>query len=316
MNSGLVDKIVNAVLYEGYLLYPYRASAVKNNQRWNFGVVYPRAYAEAQLGSDSWTMQTECPVTGGPSVSLDAKVRFLRIVDRTGGSAAAWQEAAECDVTLPRVQIGELTAQPLRHLFALPAESATEGEITRTQQAIDGLVEVSAVRAQDGLFLIRVCISNLTAFHGEHRESREQALPLSFASTHTILTVNDGEFVSMIDPLEAFRNAVAQCQNVGTWPVLVGAAGVRDTMLSSPIILYDYPEIAPESPGDLFEGTEIDEILSLRILTMTDEEKSEMQGLDDRSRRILERTENLPAEHFMKMHGVLRALDPMKADTR
>ena len=77
-------------------------------------------------------------------------------------------------------------------------------------------------------------------------------------------------------------------------------------MLSSPIILYDYPQIAPESPGDLFDGAEIDEILSLRIMTMTEEEKREMRESDERARQILERTESLPEEHFMKLHGALR----------
>jgi hydrogenase maturation protease len=90
----------------------------------------------------------------------------------------------------------------------------------------------------------------------------------------------------------------------------VGEEGERDAMLSSPIILYDYPQIAPESPGNLFDGTEIDEILALRILTLTDDEKREMQHADARSRQILERTEALPAEHFMKLHGVLRGLRP------
>ena len=46
MNQALVDRIVNAVLYEGYLLYPYRPS-VKNRQRWTFGGLYPRSYCEA-----------------------------------------------------------------------------------------------------------------------------------------------------------------------------------------------------------------------------------------------------------------------------
>ncbi len=81
-------------------------------------------------------------------------------------------------------------------------------------------------------------------------------------------------------------------------------------MLSSPIILYDYPQIAPESPGSLFDGTEIDEILSLRILTMTDAEKDEMRRCDERTRQILERTESMPPEQFMKLHGVLRELRP------
>ncbi len=110
--------------------------------------------------------------------------------------------------------------------------------------------------------------------------SRADALMYSLVSAHTILTVEDGEFVSLLDPPENLRSLAAECSNIGTWPVLVGEEGERDTMLSSPIILYDYPQIAPESPGSLFDGTEIDEILSLRILTMTDEEKHEMRQSD------------------------------------
>ena len=97
--------------------------------------------------------------------------------------------------------------------------------------------------------------------------------------------------------------------------MLVGASGERDVMLSSPIILYDYPQLAPESPGDLFDGTEIDEILSLRILTLTDDEKREIRETDERARLILERTESLPEEQFLKLHGVLRGLRPSAAET-
>ena len=86
-------------------------------------------------------------------------------------------------------------------------------------------------------------------------------------------------------------------------------------MLSSPIIMYDYPQIAPESPGDLFDGTEIDEILALRIMTMTDAEKHEMRHSDDRARKMLERTESLPMEHLMKLHGTLRELRPAEEET-
>jgi hydrogenase maturation protease len=80
--------------------------------------------------------------------------------------------------------------------------------------------------------------------------------------------------------------------------------------------LYDYPQIAPESAGDLFDGTEIDEILSLRILTLTDAEKDEMRQSDLRTRQILERTENMPAEQFMKLHGVLRSLRPIQGGSQ
>jgi hydrogenase maturation protease len=96
--------------------------------------------------------------------------------------------------------------------------------------------------------------------------------------------------------------------------VLVGDAGQRDTLLASPIILYDYPHIAPESIGDLFDGTEIDEILSLRILTLTDDEKREIRDSDERARQILERTESMPAEQFMKLHGAVRGMRPLKED--
>lgn len=92
--------------------------------------------------------------------------------------------------------------------------------------------------------------------------------------------------------------------------MLVGEGDCKDAILSSPIILYDYPQIAPESPGDLFDGTEIDEILALRILTLSDDEKREIRQTDERAREVLERTETLPAEHFLKLHGVLRGMKP------
>ena len=130
----------------------------------------------------------------------------------------------------------------------------------------------------------------------------------SLVSVHSILRAEGGEFVSLLDPPEAFKEAAAGCQNAGTWPVLAGEEGQRDLVLSAPIILYDYPQVAPESAGDLFDGTEIDEILALRILTMTEEEKREVRDGDDRARRILERTETLPPEHFQKLHGALRGL--------
>ena len=110
----------------------------------------------------------------------------------------------------------------------------------------------------------------------------------------------------MIDPPEELKEVVASCQNVGCWPVLVSETGGRDTMLASPIILYDYPEVAGESPGDLFDATEIDEILTLRILTMTDAEKREMVETDARAKELLERTEALTGDDLMRLHGVIR----------
>jgi hypothetical protein len=149
------------------------------------------------------------------------------------------------------------------------------------------------------VFRFTVRILNLTETAGA--ESSMQA-------AHTMMGLQNGAFVSSIDPPDPYRTAAAACRNIGTWPVLAGREGEHSLMLSSPIILYDYPQIAPESAGDLFDGTEIDEILSLRVLTLSDEEKKEVRGGDDRARDILDRTEALPPEAFAKMHGAIRGL--------
>jgi hypothetical protein len=352
VSLDLVEKIANAVLYEGYLLYPYRSSAVKNRQRWNFGVICPRGYSESQGGTEPFEMETQCLALGGPLAALTVKVRCLRLVERVVGCLAdpvsalpqdgepafapaasirigganyeSWQEAAECDLSLPPFCIAELEAQPVRRQFALPATRTVEpirevsglvaGLIVRTQEPLECSIEVRAESCEAQLSRVTVRISNQTPFAGAPREGREGVLASSLLSAHTILRLRGGEFVSLLEPPPQFQDAASACRNVGTWPVLAGEAGQRDTMLSSPIILYDYPQIAPESPGDLFDGAEIDEILSLRILTLTDEEKTAMRSSDERARRILERTETLPPEHFMKMHGVLRGLHPADTD--
>jgi hypothetical protein len=338
-----VEKIANAVLYEGYLLYPYRSSAVKNRQRWNFGVVYPRAYSEMQGGVEPFEMETQCLALGGPMTALVVKVRCLRLVERIAGYVAepvpelpdgaepsflaaasieidgrsyeSWQEAAECEMILPDLHFAILAAQPVRRRFALPSTRTVEpvrdasgkvaGLIVRTQEALECWIETSLDEPQAGLFRINVRVSNHTPFTGGPTEARESVLARSLLSAHTILRLRYGGFVSLLEPPPEYQEAAAACRNVGTWPVLAGEAGERDTMLSSPIILYDYPQTAPESPGDLFDGAEIDEILSLRILTLTDEEKAAMRRSDERARDILERTEALPPEHFMKLHGAL-----------
>jgi NADH ubiquinone oxidoreductase, 20 Kd subunit len=161
-----------------------------------------------------------------------------------------------------------------------------------------------------------VRVRNVSPLDNPEDARREQALMRSLISAHVILGADGGHFVSLFDPPEELRGIAALCRNVGVFPVLVGEEGQRDIMLSSPIILYDYPQIAPESAGDLFDGTEIDEILSLRIMTMTDEEKLEMRQSDERARQLLERTETLPKEHLMKLHGVLRGLRPVEEESR
>jgi hydrogenase maturation protease len=233
-----------------------------------------------------------------------------------------WQEAIERDISMPAIGLPKPGEESTTQTFSFPSNDTIEvlrsessGDATsvlfRKQQAIEGTIEVQI--SQSGLqnvLKVTVRIFNQTPFENADQRSRDEALMRSFVSTHTILDVRDGEFVSLLDPPEAFREAAAGCSNVGTYPVLIGAEGSRDCMLSSPIILYDYPQIAPESAGNLFDGTEIDEILTLRIMMLTDEEKREMRGADDRARQILERTEALPLEQLMKMHGAMRSVKP------
>ncbi len=308
MNRQKIEEIANAVLYEGYLLYPYRASAVKNRQRWNFGILYPRAFAEVQQGADRWNTQTECLVEPlGPDAALSITARFLHLIDRSDG----WQEAAERQVTVHELKLSDLCMRPVRNVFGFPASRETDERFVRTRQSIEGAIDARAEQLANGLLKIRIDVSN-TTFLDDVKPPRERALIRSLASAHTILEVKGGEFVSLLDPPNEFREAAAQCRNLGTYPVLAGDEGQLDAMLSSPIILYDYPQIAPESAGALFDGTEIDEILTLRIMTLSDEEKLEMSQLDDRARQILERTESMPPEQLMKMHGALRGLRPSR----
>jgi hypothetical protein len=329
MNVERIREIANAVLYEGYLLYPYRHSAIKNRQRWSIGVVYPREYSEATGDVEPWAMRTECLVTSSPDAILDVTVRFLHLLTRGSGEGAqrgaigwapdSWQEGIEREETATALTLGDLLGQPRRVPFAYPATRLTEPDeqrpgttITREQSALSGSFTVAAepVESEADTYKLTIQIENTTPLRGRIPASYNAAMPVSLISAHTILRVRIGAFVSLLDPPERLRAVAAGCHNERTYPVLVGDEGDTDTMLSSPIILYDYPQIAPESAGALFDGTEIDEILTLRILALTDEEKDEMRQGDARAREILERTEALTGEQLMKLHGVIRGMGP------
>jgi hypothetical protein len=283
-----VRQIADAVLYEGYLLWPYRRSAMKNTRRWTFGGVYPPGWS-GEHPDDRCVVRAECLFAG----DLDVRVRFLHVVRRqvelhgrpvdearTGGERfLTWEEATE----------REAGPGPI----AIPAGSEREevGDgvtIVRSWHALEGTVEVEA---GDGRAVVTV--SNTTPWAGG---TREQALEQTFCSLHAVLRADS--FVSATDPRSE------GCVSDGLWPVLA-ADGV---MLASPIILEDHPRIAPESPGDLFDGGEIDQMLVLNILSLTDEEKAEMRDSDPRAREILERTEALTPEQLMSLHGRLSDL--------
>jgi hypothetical protein len=322
MNRHLVDRIVHAVLYEGYLLYPYRPS-VKNRQRWTFGGLYPQAYVDAQKGggSDSSLLQTECLVrsaSGGARV--DVTIRFLHLMNRTSGveMESTWQEAIEREVSLEALALDELLAQRAQRRFGYSRQRQVEPTVVREQQAVEGSIAVSATATGVAdLYRLTVRVTNETPFADAAAvPSRDDALMRSLVSTHTILIARGGAaFVSMTDPPGDCGAAAEACRNIGAWPILVGEHGETDTVLASPIILYDYPQLAPESPGDLFDATEIDEILTLRVLTLTDDEKRQMIATDPRASALLQRTESLTQEQLMSLHGTLRELRPIGSGT-
>ena len=351
MNLDRVEKIAEAVLYEGYMLYPYRPSSVKNQQRWNFGVLCPRSYCELNHGSEAWMMQTECVAKAGPSTRLKVKIRFLQIVRRSVGKLCTpgreepegvqplfdpvdlievcgrvyqpWQEAVQREHTFiapDPAGLASLSTLPMTFPAGKQFEYLRDerewavGVLVREWETLTASVQFGSARCHNGVVKVTVRLCNLTSFDLLESTVREDALPFSLVSAHTVLGIEQGKFLSLLDPPEGYEELTGQCSNIGTWPVLVGDEA--ETVLSSPIILYDHPQIAPESAGNLFDATEIDEILSLRILTLTDDEKREMRQSDERARQILERTESMPEEQFMKLHGVLRSLTPLREEAR
>lgn len=338
VEKDLVEKIAETVLYEGYLLFPYRRSAMKNQARWTFGGVYPRPYSEATGGDDPWLMQTQCLVVGDADTEIEIKVRFLHVADRRvvqqGDGAMRpvdslrvgelvhrpWEEALEREVST-RCRLGALAHGERRMEIAVPQgqseellrepSGSTVGALIREWQPVQGEVIITAEALGEQGHRLTVRIANTAPWSGEDRNA---VLRRTLVSTHTILRVSGGEFVSLLEPAAAYQEAAAQCENIKTWPVLVGEPGERHTLLSSPIILYDYPQVSPETPGDLFDGTEIDELLRFSILTLTDEEKQEMRESDARGRAILERTEAMTPDELMQLHGVVRNLQFVRED--
>jgi hypothetical protein len=333
----LARKVADAVLYEGYLLYPYRASAAKNQARWQFGVLMPRLWSE-DGPEEPWATQTECLLEPGEATTVRVLVRFLHVQSKTveavdieagtfhevpalpvdGSELVPWDEATEQEVTveapLHRLLEGE-QATP----FERPGGRRVEpvhtaagrlaGRTVRRRWPVLGTVTLSARRLDGpyGLVRLRLRVENASAWH-DPKADRDVALRRSLVAAHSLLGVDQGVFLSLLDPPEWAKPFAEACSNLHTWPVLIGEQGRRDAMLSSPIILYDHPTIAPESPGDLFDATEIDEILTLRTMALTEDEKREARATDERAAAIIDRVDTMPPEVLERLHGAVRYL--------
>ena len=334
MSIRTIEQIADAVLYEGYVLYPYRASAAKNQFRWQVGLVTPRAYAEA-TGSDPWFMQTECVAETAPGATLSVKVRALHVQHR------AIEEALEPNAStwsrVPTLSVGDRQLiewdeavasefvrdglafagrrQEWSETWTLDASHEIEyvhdhagrlaGRLVRRRQRVTSVVQVS-VEPFERLMKIRVRLENVSACPARTLAERPDALRQSIAGTHTVLTIKNGGFLSLLEPPSFAAALASSCTNVHTWPVLVGAAGDRQSMLSSPVILYDYPTVAAESPVELCDATEIDEMLMLRVRTLTDDEKREARATDSRAAAIIEHASAASRDEMQRLHGAIR----------
>lgn len=319
--------IADAVLYEGYLLYPYRASSPKNKVRWQWGVLMPPAYTPAGEHSGS---RTELLAEPGEGAALHVRLRFLQLQARdvqvpadgegyrtvpsftAGGTEyTTWEEAVEREIDAV-LRLGDLLGGQLTVPFEVEGGAETEpvprgARLVRRRWRLCGELRAHAepLPGPFGGVKLRLSVENTTEARAE---SRSEALRHAMIAAHSLLWLSDGHFVSPLDPPRWAAAASAGCRSERAWPVLVGEPGARDTVLCSPIILYDYPSVAAESAGNLFDGTEIDEILTLRTMTLTDEEKRQARATDDRAAELIDRVDNLPPELLDRLHGTVRYL--------
>ncbi len=335
----MARKVADAVLYEGYVLFPYRAGTMKNQIRWQFGVVVPKAYTEFDPSERS-AMRTECLIDIGKDTAVDLKLRFLRVQDRTVEQAvdggwvevegleyddrivSTWQEAVEeeHDLTLSLddlIENGrdvplEFEATEVNEPL-VSAGGVVVGRFVRRTWQISAVARLTAERLTGPISLakITVLIENVTGWGSDGATTRDDLVRRSLAAVHTLMEVRGGSFISLADPPEFARPAVADCHNEGTWPVLIGDEDKSNVILSSPITLSDFPEVAPESDGDFYDATEVDEMLHLFVNSLSDEEKREARGTDPRAAAIMDRVDALPPEMMEKLHGAIRSLRPI-----
>jgi hypothetical protein len=323
-----VRTIADAVLYEGYLLYPYRASSHKNQSRWQFGVLGPPSASPESFGEEPG-MATQCllAASGDQPAAVTIHLRFLQLQVRevqrrgedgghtpvdaltvAGVSVLSWDEAVEREIALP----ARALAEPYDQLHTVPggediepltdADGTAVGRIVRRREPLAARIRTEAA-VDDGFVRLTVSVDNE---HAARATDKDAAIRASLIGSHLILQAHGARFVSLLEPPDEAAGAAARCRQRRCWPVLAGAKGSTDTVLGAPIILYDHPEVAEQSPGALFDSTEIDEILTLRVMTMTEEEKAEARATDPRAREIIDRCDRMSAADLQQLHGLLR----------
>ena len=319
--------VADAVMCEGQVLYPYRASSAKNRLRWQFGVLTPKSFTEIEQ-SDRWRMASRVLLDrSGPDTEIAVRARFFRHRSRTvtidGGAVASaeigsqlwttFDESVETEAEAGPVSLDSLLGAPVVTEMDWPAELRVESDgsagVAWETRPLRGRLVLTAHRVEGPYGLIEVTaeLENTTGWQPAGGHARQDAVGSSMISAHLILATTEGRWLSAVDPPAFAGRAYGIDVQEGCFPVLIGDDRV---MLAAPIILPDHPGVAPESPGDFCDATEIDEILALRTLTLTDEEKREARSTDGRAAAIIDRTDSMPDEVWSRLHGAVRSLDP------
>jgi hypothetical protein len=308
--------VADTVLYEGYLLYPYRASAAKNRSRWQFGVLGP-PLAAAPAFAEPPALSMQCLLSAGTAGAVTVHLRFLQLQARevqdgshlpvraltvAGHQVLSWDEAVQREITLPAVPLRGTAEFPV----TVPGGADEEplrggGRVVRRRWPLVARVR-TAVEPDGDLLRLTVTVTNE---HPGPVTGKDETAHHSLLGTHLLIEAHDAAFVSVQEPPPDAAEAAARCRQERCWPVLAGSSAL---LLGAPIILYDHPRLAEQSPGALFDATEIDEILALRVITMTDDEKAEARATDPRAAAIIDRCDGLSPADLARLHGT--RLDP------
>lgn len=331
MTLDPVEAIAQTMLYEGYAVWPYRHSAIKNQRRWTLGGVYPRGFCEdAAEGSDGWQLRCEVLLEGGAQTRVEVELRFLQLVHRqvlalqgpkllpvdelelSDETWLTWDEATERRHAC-RSELGALVMQPVAQPLVIVAAGDYEdvvdggqqvGGVSRSWEAIRADIQLSAERLGPRLCRLRARVANESRWRGRERAEAHRRTLLS---THLVLRARGGAFHSLVDPPHGLGDESRACDNVGVWPVLVGDPGRRDTVLASPILLEDYPCVAPAAADDSFDGGEIDQLLLLEGMCVSGEDEQRvMATTDSHTRSLLECARALSRDQLMQLHGTFR----------
>ncbi len=274
------EQLVASLLFEGYALYPYTPGATKNATPTPFGIVYPTAYAQT-LSSAFDHLELRCELQAPRDAVLRAEVRFLV----TGGER---HQAVAQTIELPGGMVGALALQA--------AEKQARIEPPEGPELIVGLL-LSAQALDADSYHVTLRIENRTVVRSGLE--RAGALARSLLSTHPVLRVAGGRFVS---PLER------PYDSVNTFPVL--ATPADDAVIGAAIVLPDHPQIAPESRGSLFDSTEIEEALLLHVQVLSDAERAQIEQQDPAVREMVARATAATPADISALHGRVTLRDP------